>query len=147
MPFVVYKWLAGIGVLAILVFGAYLKGRSDANSNWEAIQAKAVAAAAEESARLLKEKETLVAKYEKDKQDAQASNLRAADAVKRLRDSIASMSRNPTVPVSSATSAEVGNVLGDCAQEYRIMAETADTLYGKLQLSQTIYESIRKRSK
>ena len=147
MPDIVVRWLVILGIGVALFGTGFVKGCQHERDKWEALSAKAEAEAEKVTADRIKRQQDLVAKYEKEKQDANASAARSRDAVRSLRDTIAGMSRNPVLPVASESTAKVGDVLGECAERYSSMAGTADELYGKAQLGEAIYESIRKRKK
>jgi len=147
MPDIVVRWLVILGIGVALFGTGFVKGCQHERDKWEALSAKAEAEAEKVTADRIKRQQDLVAKYEKEKQDANASAARSRDAVRSLRDTIAGMSRNPALPVASESTAKVGDVLGECAERYSSMAGTADELYGKAQLGEAIYESIRKRKK
>lgn len=147
MPPIVQRWLALIGV-ALTLFGVgFVKGCEHERDKWETLSAQAEAEAEKVTAERIRKQQNLVAKYEKERNDANASAARSRDAVRSLRDTIANMPRSPLVPVSSEGSPKVGDVLGECAERYSAMAGTADELYGKAQLGEALYESIRKRKK
>ena len=147
MPDIVIRWFAGLAIIAGLCGVSFLKGCEHERDKWEALQAKAQAEAANETARRIKAQAELVAKFQKERDDAKADAARNRDAVRLLRESIAGITGRPLVPVSSEGFAKVGDVLGECAERYSSMAGTADELYGKAQLGEAIYESIRKRKK
>jgi len=159
-----YKWAGITGALAILVFGAYLKGRHDANKLCEAKEAAAIVLAAEEKARIATEHAQELSKYqEKEKNDEKArTDLAAANA--GLRNTIAGYRRStpftvPSNPVCPANEllAECGNVyretalrgaerVADCGKQLIDMAGKAEEERGKVELSNSLYESIRKRT-
>lgn len=147
MPPIVQRWLAILGI-GLALFGlGFVKGCEHERDKLEALSAQAEAEAEKVTAERIRKQQNLVAKYEKERNDANASAARSRDAVRSLRDTIANMPRSPLVPVSSEGSPKVGDVLGECAERYSAMAGTADELYGKAQLGEALYESIRKRKK
>lgn len=147
MPDIVVRWLIVLGVGVALFGTGFLKGCEHERDKWEKLSAEAQIQAAKETADRISRQKELVARYEKERNDANASAARSRDAVRSLRDTIANMPRSPLVPVSSEGSPKVGDVLGECAERYSAMAGTADELYGKAQLGEALYESIRKRKK
>jgi hypothetical protein len=160
-----YKWAAITWALAILVFGAYLKGRHDANKLCDAKEAAAIVLAAEEKARIATEHAQELSKYqEKEKNDEKArTDLAAANA--GLRNSIANYRRSAPIAVTSENVCEAGKLFGICAERYESvalrsselvaecsaryssMANLAESERGKAELVESLYESIRKRQK
>ena len=76
MPDIVVRWLVILGI-GVALFGAgLLKGCEHERDKWEALQAKAQAEAANETARRIKAQAELVAKFQKERDDAKADAAR-----------------------------------------------------------------------
>jgi hypothetical protein len=141
-----------------------VKGCQHGKSEGEAEKAAAITLAAEEKARIATEHAQELSKYqEKEKNDEKArTDLAAANA--GLRQSIASYRRSSTFTVPSNPKCPANELLelcgrayqevalrggertAECAKELGLMAGKAEEERGKVELSNSLYESIRKRT-
>lgn len=125
-----------LGALAAVIavgWGAYSKGGKDASNRIESHYAKMAviaeqAARAEEQRRAFAQKEA-DDKHNKDVATARADADAANDALGRLRNRLASISkssRNPSAPSISPTTGTLIDVFQNCADRYTSMGKEAD---------------------
>jgi membrane protein involved in colicin uptake len=147
IPDFVTRWLVLIGIGVALFGTGFLKGCTYERDKYEALQAKAEAEAAVETQRRFQAQSTALAKYQKERDNAQKDAANSRAAVQRLRDTIAGLSRNPASPQGGKATDTVGIVLGDCAEANIRLASEADRIHAAGQLCEAIYDSLTNKQK
>jgi hypothetical protein len=164
MPDFITKYLIYAAIVVGLCSASFVKGCQRGEAKGEAEKVAAIALAAEEKARIATEHAQELSKYqEKEKNDEKArTDLAAANA--GLRNAIAGYRRsapftvpgNPVCPANELlelcgrayqeVALRGGERTAECAKELGLMAGKAEEERGKVELSNSLYESIRKRT-
>jgi hypothetical protein len=163
MPDFITKYLIYAAIVVGLCSASFVKGCQHGKSEGEAEKAAAIAVAAEEKARIATEHAQELSKYQEKEKDDEKARTDLADATRELRNATANYRRSapftvPSNPVCPANEllAECGNVyrettlrgaerVADCGKQLIDMAGKAEEERGKVELSNSLYESIRKR--
>lgn len=158
------KYLIYAAIVVALCSASFIKGCQHGKSEGEAEKAAAIAAAAEEKARVVTAQAKELSRFqEKEKSDEKAkSDLAAANL--GLRNAIARYRGSPAIVIPSDPKCPSNDLLGSCANllrevtgrggervaaclaEVGELAGIAETERGKAELSNSLYESIRKRA-